>query len=365
MHLPYTLMTGYKNIFQFGCLITFTVLSVIASSSIVCADNKEIEKPLSIMGYWFNGGWPHYDSTAMNYVDEVVIFAVAPDASTGGIQTFSHDAEKNHTTYIRASDKPGLTTEMITTLVNHANAQKVLTTLGINGMGKKEASFNQLVIQGNQKKFAENVLALCQKHGISGVDVDYEHPKSAEDVEYLGAIFTALHKTLSPHNIRITGAFGVKNPHGKDFLAKYHHLLDQINVMSYKATFNGFVQRLQGLDALNIPRDKVFAGIAFYGKDGKAKYSMDYRDIVSHPDYTKPLDIYHLSDPRDSSKNLRLVSYSSDETLIKKLTYLRQKHYAGVMIWALNHDLPMSDPRARLPFVYKLAKHGADSLTTH
>lgn len=336
------------TVMLFGCIITAPLT--------LNAQQPSAKKPLDITAYWFNGGWPHYDADAMQYLNEVIIFAVAADAKDGGIKTFSTDKATGEKTFIRASTKPGLSTQMIKTLVADAKKHGVRPTLGINGMGKKEENFNQVVRNNQQGNFAKNVRDLCLKYGITGVDVDYEHASSAEDVKLLGKFYEALHKELKPHNIRLTGAFGVKKQYPKQFLKEYHHLLDQINVMSYKASFKGFVERLQGLDEIGIPREKIWGGIAFYGKDGKKKYSMEYRDLIKHPEYTKPLDIYNLSHPDDPKVKLRLVSFSSDETLTKKLNYLREKGYAGVMIWALNHDIPMTDKRARLPFIHKLSK---------
>ena len=45
------------------------------------------------MGFWWNGGWDHYDPGMMKGLDEIVVFAVAPDAASGGINTFSNDKE--------------------------------------------------------------------------------------------------------------------------------------------------------------------------------------------------------------------------------------------------------------------------------
>ncbi|WP_068545165.1 glycoside hydrolase family 18 protein [Thalassotalea crassostreae] len=310
---------------------------------------------LPLTAFWFNGGWEHYEPEALEYLDEIIIFAVAPQPETGGINIISVDEKSGNVNYRRRSGI-GLTTEMINTIVADAKKYKVKTTLGINGMGKKETYFNQLVRNNKQDEFAKNIRDLCIKHGIIGVDVDYEHPSSDEDVELLAKIFIALNKYLKPEGIHVSGAFGVKREHTRKFLEKYHTLLDQINIMNYTNTVAQFKSGLTDLVTKHkVPKEKVFGGFAFYGKEikkreGTERASIDYRDLVKIIDVKDTEDMFKVPAPDDPDYLMTFKYNNSNQSVEAKMQFLKDNGYGGAMIWALNHDVSVSNPKSRIRF---------------
>ncbi|MBC8375907.1 MAG: glycoside hydrolase family 18 protein [FCB group bacterium] len=306
-----------------------------------------------ITAFWWNGGWDHYDPDYMKYLDEFIIFAVAPNPETGEIFIDSV-AESTGEIFYKRNSGPGLSTEMLKQITADADKYQVRKTLGINGMGKKKTIFNPLVENGNETKFAKEILTLCRTWGIQNVDVDYEHPNNDGDVEILTAIVRALYDNLNPAGIGVSIAVGPGREFMQKFVKQNHQYLSAINLMSYLQPYAGFVKWLELYhNELGVPREKLFGGIGFYiKKKGKPKESHNYRDFVEwFPEGNIPDEITRV-DP-DNLENMKTFRFNnSHETLSQKIQYVKDKGFGGIMIWAINHDLPMSDDRSMLRFVH-------------
>lgn len=334
--------------------LLFVVILLVFLSKTVCAQNTIERKHVPVTAFWFNGGWEHYDSNALKYIDEIIIFAIAPNPKTGELYIFETNKTSGEITYKRNSGA-GLTTTMVKTIVKDAKQNNVKVTLGINGMGKKDKIFNELVRNNNHEVFAKNILDFCLKYQIDCVDVDYEHPGSDEDVDFLTNIFTALSNNLKPHEIEISGAFGIGREHTRKFLKQHHHLLDQINVMCYTKPVVWFEKELALLHTeLGIPKHKIYGGIAFYAKDKKNKVGFDYRDLIKITEVNNTEDVFTIANPNNPNQILNLNYNSSEQSLIKKVEFIRNNDFGGIMIWALNHDVSTSEPNSRIKFLHSI-----------
>jgi len=309
-----------------------------------------------ITGFWFNGGWDHYESDYMQYVDEFIIFAIAPDPETGGLNTFSINDDTGEVTYRRRSGA-GLSTSMLQRITADADQWDVRTSIGINGMGRKDAIFNRLVENGNETKFAQAVREFCLKWGIDNVDVDYEHPADDDDVVKLTAIIRSLHDMLNPLGITVSITVGPGREFMQKFVRENHNYVSAVNLMSYLHPYSRFVENLELYhDVLGVPREKLFGGIGFYAKLMEKKTSLNYRDLLEYFDDGVIPDTFSLPDPDNPDLQTRCRYNMSRETLTDKLNYLKTNQYGGVMIWALNHDVPAEDDRSMLKFVFSEMK---------
>lgn len=315
------------------------------------AQNSTTKKHVPITAFWFNGGWDYYDPNALKYLDEIIIFAIAPNPNTGELYTYNTNNTTGEITYQRNSGA-GLTTTMVKTIVKEAKKNNVKLTIGINGMGKKEKIFNALVKNDKHDVFAQNIKDFCLKYKIDGVDVDYEHPGNENDVVYLKKIFMALSTNLKPHGIHISGAFGIQRKYGRIFLKENHNLLDQINVMCYVKPAAWFEKELNLLHTeLGIPKHKIYGGVGFYGKDKKNKVNIVYRDLIKLTPVNNTEDIFTIPNPSKPKQTLNLLYHNSEKSLSKKVEFIRNNEFGGIMVWELSNDVPTTDPNSRIKFL--------------
>jgi GH18 family chitinase len=89
----------------------------------------------------------------------------------------------------------------------------------------------------------------------------------------------------------------------------------------------------------NLPKEKLVAGVPFYGwlfksaDNAEGAEEVAYRDILDRfPDQGA-----HLKD------NMGLLYYNGIETMQKKAKYIKDNNLGGIMIWELTQDADDAD----------------------
>lgn len=251
---------------------------------------------------------------------------------------------------LRDLENPEAAAELIKSA--HKNGAKVLLSVG-------GWSYNDVPLEGTFMKatsdsektlrFAENIIAMCDKYNFDGVDMDWEHPRvdgtSAKQYEELMLI---LSEKLHTDGKLLTAAVlsGVTADGNIYYDAAAHtnavlNVVDFINVMAYDG---GDGARHSQYDfAVNsgeywkntrgLPSCKVVLGVPFYARPGWAGYGTILADV---PDaWNKDNVTYNGMD----------VYYNGVETIKKKTRYAKE-NLGGVMIWELTQDA--SDPEKSL-----------------
>lgn len=321
---------------------TFTLLFNAASHAQAVDPNRHIP----ITAFWWNGGWDHYDSAALEHVDELIIFAIAANPDTGALLEHPESTPEERI-YIKGKTNKGLTTTMLKQISQDAQKYGTKLTIGMNGMGRREKYFNDLVRNNKHEIFAANMLAFCKEWGISAIDIDYEHVKNEDDKVFLTAIVTALRDAFHPEGLHVTGAFGASRDTVNEWLRDNHQLLDQINLMSYTQNPSWINDKYNILfTTYGIPKEKVFLGMGFYGKgvDSTGKnWSIDYRDIVKVVEVDNTENTFLYPHPTIENEFIELSYNNSEPYVAEKVEYVRENGLGGMMVWALNHDVPMDD----------------------
>lgn len=190
-------------------------------------------------------------------------------------------------------------------------------------------------------KFVNAIMAVCDKYGFDGVDMDWEHPRvdgdSSKRYEALMLeLASRLHKEekfLSSAVLSGVNADGVIYYDAAAHTDKVLKAVDWLNVMAYDG---GDGERHSAYDfAVNsggywstyrkVPAEKVNLGVPFYARPSWAAYG-DILNAVPSAEKKDHVD-YNGMD----------VWYNGVGTIEKKTQYALDK-LGGVMIWEVSQD---------------------------
>lgn len=245
---------------------------------------------------------------------------------------------------LRDLENPDTASELI--LSAHMNGAKVLLSVG-------GWSYNDIPLEGTfleatsdsekTRRFAENIIAMCDKYGFDGIDMDWEHPRvdgtSAKQYEELMLL---LSEKLHAKGKLLTAAVlsGVTADGNVYYDAAAHtnavlNAVDFINVMAYDGgdgerhsqyefavNCGAYWKNTRGLQS-----NKVVLGVPFYARPSWAGYGTILADV---PDAWNGDNVTY---------NGMDVYYNGVETIEKKTRYAKE-NLGGVMIWELTQDTP-------------------------
>ena len=228
----------------------------------------------------------------------------------------------------------------------HKNGAKVLLSVG--GWSYNDVPLEPVFMDATSddtkiRRFAANIVAMCDEYGFDGVDMDWEHPRvdgsSARQYEKLMLV---LAEQLHAQDKLLTAAVlsGATADGNIYYDAAAHtnavlNAVDFINVMAYDG---GDGERHSQYDfAVNcaeywketrgLPACKVVLGVPFYARPSWAAYGAISQEVPG-------------ADRQDSVLyNGMNVYYNGVPTIEVKTKYARQ-NLGGVMIWEVTQDSP-------------------------
>lgn len=243
---------------------------------------------------------------------------------------------------LRDLENPDTATKLISSA--HANGAKVLLSVG--GWSYNDVPLESVFMEATSnsektRRFAENIIAMCDKYGFDGVDMDWEHPRvdgtSAKQYEEL---MLSLSEKLHAKGKLLTAAVlsGVTADGNVYYDAAAHtnavlNAVDFINVMAYDGGDGERHSQYQfavncGIywkDTRGLPSYKVVLGVPFYARPSWAGYGTIFADV---PDaWSKDNVTYNGMD----------VYYNGMDTIKKKTRYAKG-NLGGIMIWELSQD---------------------------
>ena len=298
----------------------------------------------------------------------------------------------------------GITPAYSADLVSHAHAaaRKVLVCVG---GADSQTGFQGATASGNRAKFISNLTNFVAVYGYDGIDIDWE-PLPASDTTQFTNFVNGLRSALngfSQHKL-LTAAAGAYPPYGDPpgmqyaMFAALQNQFDQINVMTYDLAgpYPGWVTwfnapiydggyrfpstgelipsadgALTNFISNGVAPAKLGVGIAFYGDiwaggagtttggaslprqswtNAPSVTPVAYFDIMST--YYQS-NLYHwdsaaqaayLSIDNPGSANDQFISYDDEHTCQAKVSYARNRHLGGVMIWELGQGYRATQP---------------------
>jgi GH18 family chitinase len=185
-----------------------------------------------------------------------------------------------------------------------------------------------------RQNFADEALRLCQVHGLTGIDIDWEFPAAGQETDFRMYLKT-LYETLHPAGYKVSAACGGEDLHAVKWTGDIFNYIDDLNIMSYDAptSVSSNHASLQFMkDAMDIyhargcPYEKMLGGLAFYSRPSVKMYS----------------DVINQSLNKQStfeSDGTGSVKYNGKNTIEDKIDYVMSKGGLGVLIWEVTQDI--------------------------
>jgi len=352
---------------------------------------------------WVAGYYPGYAASQMapsnidfTTITHVIHFALVPEAN-GSID----------------SSADGLAPSACAALVGlaHAAGKKALVCVG---GANSETDFLSATTSGNLGLFVTNIISFMSSHGYDGVDLDWEPFNSADTAQYTNLVL-ALRSALdvfAAHKMLTVAApaypeYGDSPTAEFTMLASVQGAFDQINIMTYDLSgpYEGWVTWYNspiydgGYTFPSAPTElvpsingavsnfvnngvvpgKLGVGTPFYGyiwtggpgvtqprqswpaTNVPTFSAYTYADIVNN--YYQS-NLYHwddtaqaayLSITNDPAPDDMFISYDDTHACQAKVSYARNLHLGGLMIWELSQDyFPIRPAGQRAPLVAAL-----------
>jgi chitinase len=353
--------------------------------------------------FWTTAYYPGYRQAGMpastidyTALTHVIHFSMLPQANG------SLDGTANSITAAGAAD-----------LVSRAHAAGRKVMICIGGAGSQSA-FRTAASPSTLNAFVSNMVSFMSTNGYDGVDLDWEPLESGDDTLFSNLV-TAVRTALDGKSPRpLLSAATASEP---ALFASLQQQFDQINVMTYDlaSTAAGWVTwfnspiydggyrfpstgnlipsadgLLKSFTSAGVASAKLSIGIAFYGyvEQGGTGTStggvtqprqswstppsltaVTYNSIIAQYyqsnryHWDSAAQAPYLSVTNTNSANDMFISFDDARSCQAKVSYARNNHLGGVMIWELGQDHTTGVPDPLLQAVKQaLATPGSTSL---
>jgi chitinase len=245
----------------------------------------------------------------------------------------------------------------------HNNNVKVLLSIGGGGSN----NFSATILNSEKRALlTDNLVKAMNDFNLDGIDIDFEEwdggqngasPADLLKRDALENLYKEL-RAKTGNDKLITAAVNASWDNGgwgfyNCFNNTMHQYLDFVSLMIYDetgpwsgtnvgphASWDSFENAIKHwLNNKKLPKEKLVAGVPFYGYLFKSANSaagaeaVAYRDILT----TYPNQDAHLKD------NIGLLYYNGMQTIQNKAKYIADNGLGGIMIWELSHDTDIAD----------------------
>jgi chitinase len=215
--------------------------------------------------------------------------------------------------------------ELVT--LGHAKGTKIGVAVG--GWSAGTTNFSAMAADPVARAaFVKNLVDMCDKYNLDGIDMDWEYPSSSSAVN-----FKTMMKELNDA-LKVKGRFlstaviAAGNGTGQHIHKEVFDYIDYLNIMSYDGggqNHSSWELAVQSFDywvtQRQCPKAKAILGVPFYGKNPATAF----KNLLSQ-------------DPQAATKdNVGGIYYNGIPTLQRK-TELAWQRGGGIMIWEISQD---------------------------
>jgi hypothetical protein len=209
--------------------------------------------------------------------------------------------------------------------------------LSCGGWGKSAAFITVANSASLSQTFADEALSLCQTHGLTGIDIDWEFPAYGQETAFKN-FFKTLYETLNPAGFKVSAAAGGEAAHADKWQADVFNYIDDLNIMSYDAGagYSNHASLQFMKDAMTLyntqgcPYSKMLGGVAFYSRCAAVKM---YSEIVNAESGEVNKQAAFENDLTNG------YCYNGKNTIEAKINYVMGQGGIGVLIWEVTQDV--------------------------
>ncbi|WP_394138138.1 glycoside hydrolase family 18 protein [Cytobacillus oceanisediminis] len=206
----------------------------------------------------------------------------------------------------------------------------------------------------SRNKLVNELVSVADREKLDGIDIDFEHPRSQNDAQYLSAFINDLGKKLHAGNKELSVAVhskihsvtGTETGYVVYDPSMFQHV-DYVNIMAYDGQWDGgynaanlspypFTENIVNywanlFDNLSISKEKLVLGVPFYAQpEDPAIKQVSYDAIINRNPENAGKDII--------SMNGTTYYYNGESTMQKKTNLALNNGFGGMMIWEVGLD---------------------------
>ncbi|MEH7109658.1 glycoside hydrolase family 18 protein [Bacillus sp. JJ1764] len=285
-----------------------------------------------------------------------VIFSFAHPTTDGGILLNGDSALKN-----------------LRTIAATAKKHHTKVILGVGGWyhikgGESYPYFKAAISKPDTRtKLVNELVRFVDREHLDGVDIDFEHPHSTADSEYLAAFVKELSDKLHPKQKELSVAVYAKihavtltETNFVNYDSSMFQHVDHVNIMAYDGQWDDgyhaenlspypYAEKIVNywsryFDENGISKEKLVLGVPFYAQPVNPNIKqVSFDTIVKANPANAEKDSVNL--------NGTTYYYNGDAMMVKKTKLAMDHGFGGMMLWEAGHDT--KGPKSLTGAIYK------------
>ena len=198
-------------------------------------------------------------------------------------------------------------------------------------VGGWERSVNFEEVAANpslRRRFIQDALQLCLRRRIDGIDLDWEHPKTPEQIQNYGQLIMELQRAFAERGLLVSATIAAWQDLPRDAIAS----LDALQIMAYDhpkrhSTREDAMRDIEAVLKKGATERQVVLGLPFYARHiERNQETMTYENI---------LEKFH---PPESTDEVEGFYFNGKKTILQKLDDAHRLKLGGVMVWEIGQD---------------------------